>query len=65
MKVKQLRLLKGCYAFGGTDNIMGTGTNSIELLGGGNFLVNFNGKLVFVPNGQVHFAVCEPDDKKK
>lgn len=65
MKVKQLRLLSGCYALGGSDNIMTSEKTKIDMIGGGNFLVDLSGKLVFIPNGQVHFAICEHDDKKK
>ena len=65
MKVKQLRLVKGCYAFSGADNVIATAENTIEMIGGGNFLVRSAGKIVFIPNSQVHFAICEPDEKKK
>ncbi len=65
MKVKRLRLVGGCYALQMKDNICADKDTSIELLGGGNFLVKYKDGLVFIPNHQVHFAVCEPDDKKK
>lgn len=65
MKVKQLRLINGCHALAFSDNIMAGSDTTIELIGGGNFLVNHKGKLVFIPNGQAQFAVCEPDEKKK
>ncbi len=64
MKIKQLRLTGGCYALGSKDNIMATDKIKIEMIGGGNFLVHYDGKIVFLPHAQVHFAVCEPDDKK-
>lgn len=66
MKVKQLRLIQGCYALGSKDNIIADekAKISVEMIGGGNFLVNHAGKIVFLPNHQVHFAVCEADAKK-
>lgn len=65
MKVKQLRLVTGCYALGGGDNAMAGEKTKIEMIGGGNFLIDIAGKLVFIPNGQVKFAICEHDEKKK
>jgi hypothetical protein len=63
MKVKQLRLLQGCYALKGGDNVTAGPTTTIEMIGGGNVLVKQGTEVVFIPNGQVHFAKCEPDAK--
>lgn len=65
MKVKQLRLVTGCHALAGGDNVMANEKTKIDMIGGGNFLIDLAGKLVFIPNGQVRFAICEHDDKKK
>ena len=65
MKVKQLRLIGGCHALKSGDNFMANEHIKIDMIGGGNFLVDFHGSLVFVPNAQVQFAVCEHDEKKK
>lgn len=64
MKIKQLRLVQGCHALKSDNNFTDGKDTSIEMIGGGNFLVKFYGKVVFIPGHQVHFAVCEPDSKK-
>lgn len=63
MKVKMLRLIQGCYALRSADLVNADKNISIEMVGNGNFLVNDNGKMVFLPSTQVHFAICEADGK--
>ncbi len=67
VKIKQLRLNKGCYALMGSDNIMSSESVKIEMIGSGNFIINANGKVIFMPQNQIHFAICENDvtEKKK
>ncbi len=66
MKVETLRLVQGCYALKGGDIANAGKDTTIEMIGGGHFLVKRTGqKSVFIPNGQVHFALCEPDAKTK
>lgn len=66
MKVNQLRLIQGSYAIGGGDIVVANEKTSIEMLGGGNFLIDLSGsKLIYIPASQVKFALCERDDKKK
>lgn len=64
MKVNRLRLIQGCHALAHHDVVIAGPTTTIDMIGGGNFLVKTGDKIVFVPNHQVHFAVCEEDTKK-
>ncbi len=64
MKVKQLRLVTVCYALKSDNIVMANKDTTIEMIGGGNFLVHRAGKIVFLPSHQIQFAECEPDVKK-
>lgn len=59
MKVKQLRLIDGCYALKATDNVIAKQDVTIERMINGDYLVTEYGKIVLVPHSQVKFAVCE------
>ncbi len=64
MKVKQLRLLSGCYALKGHDNIMASPTVTIERIGGGDYMVFQENQLPIVLGAhRVDFASVEPEDK--
>lgn len=61
MKVIQLRLDKGCYALKSSDNVIAKKDVTIERMMNGDYLVTEYGKIVIVPQHQVHFAVCEQE----
>lgn len=64
MKIKQLRLLSGCYALKATDNVMQNKTTWIERLATGDFLVHEGERDVLIPRHRVDFAVCEDEPDK-
>jgi len=63
MKITMLRLMSGCYAFKGAQNVMAGPTCTIEAVGGGDYLVDFHGELVRLPSHRVDFAKVERDSK--
>lgn len=65
MRVKQLRLLSGCHALKGLDNVQENKTTFIERLVTGDFLVHENDRRVLIPRHRVDFALCEESDTSK